>query len=51
MWPNPQFPSNLVTFTEKTLNGKRYFCAVLGQPKKIQKTEKYFFTHRNVGIF
>ena len=28
MWPNPQFPADLVSFTEKTLNGKLFFCAV-----------------------
>ena len=22
MWPNPQFPADLVTFTDKILNGK-----------------------------
>ena len=25
MWPNSQFPSNMVTFTEEILNGKPYF--------------------------
>ena len=25
MWPNPQFPADLVTFTEETLNGKLHF--------------------------
>ena len=25
MWPNPQFPADLVTFTRETLNGKPYF--------------------------
>ena len=25
MWPNPQFPTDLVTFTEETLNGKLHF--------------------------
>ena len=24
MWPNPQFPADLVTFTEEILNGKLY---------------------------
>ena len=29
MWPNPQFPVNLVTFTEKILNWKLHFlCSV-----------------------
>ena len=25
MWPNPQFPADLVTFTEEILHGKLYF--------------------------
>ena len=25
MWPNPQFPGDLVTFTEEILNGKLHF--------------------------
>ena len=25
MWPNPQYPAYLVTFTEKVLNGKLHF--------------------------
>ena len=25
MWPNPQFPADLVTFTEKVLNEKLHF--------------------------
>ena len=30
MWPNPQFPANLVTFTEEILNGKLHFlCSVI----------------------
>ena len=29
MWPNPQFPADLVTFTEEILNGKLHFlCSV-----------------------
>ena len=31
MWPNPQFPADLVTFTEENLNGKlKFFCSVTG---------------------
>ena len=27
MWPKPQFPANLVTFTEEILNGKLFaYC-------------------------
>ena len=29
MWPNPQETADLVTFTEKILNGKLHFCAVI----------------------
>ena len=29
MWPNPQFSTDLVTFTEKIYNKKLHFCAVL----------------------
>ena len=25
MWPNPQFPADLVTFTEEIFNGKLHF--------------------------
>ena len=29
MWPNPQFPTDLVTFTEEIVNGKLHFlCSV-----------------------
>ena len=29
MWPNPQFPEDLVTFTEEILNGKlRFSCSI-----------------------
>ena len=30
MWPNPQFPADLVTFTEGILNGKLHFlCSIV----------------------
>ena len=30
MWPNPQFPADLVKFTEEILNGKRHFlCSAI----------------------
>ena len=28
MLPNPQFPADLVTFTEEILNGKRHFLCI-----------------------
>ena len=27
MWPNPQFPTELVTFAEEIFNWKRLFCS------------------------
>ena len=28
MWPNPQFPADLITFTEEILNAKlRFLCS------------------------
>ena len=33
MWPNPQFPTDLVTFTEEILNGNLHFlCSVIHVP-------------------
>ena len=29
MWPNPQFPADLVTFTTEIRIGKLHFCAVI----------------------
>ena len=29
MWPNPQFPAGLVTFTEEILNGKLHIFVQL----------------------
>ena len=31
MWPNPQFPADLVTFTEEILNGKLHFLYRVGK--------------------
>ena len=36
MWPNPQFPADLVTFTEEILNGNLHFlCIVNTQLRKV----------------
>ena len=43
MWPNPQFPADLVTFTEETFNGKLHFlcndktCSDHTQTMQLQK--------------
>ena len=44
MWPNPQFPGDLVSFTEENLNGKLHFFSseIIVQvhsedPSKIEK--------------
>ena len=40
MWPNPQFPADLVTFTEEILNGKPHFlCIVSRKPLKFLELE------------
>ena len=31
MWPNPQFPADLVTFTEEILNVKLHFLCSVGR--------------------
>ena len=33
MWPNPQFPADLVTFTEEILNGKLHFFVQWEKPE------------------
>ena len=40
MWPNPQFAGDVVTFTEKILNGKLHFCAM--GDNFLSKTSKNF---------
>ena len=35
MWPNPQFPADLVTFTQEILHGKLHFFAVEGVSLKV----------------
>ena len=42
MWANPQFPADLVTFTEETLKGKLHFlCSV---PLRFLKKELLIFS-------
>ena len=45
MQPNPQFPVNLVTFTEKILTRKFLFCAVSVQIQGIYWPEKNWLYH------
>ena len=35
MWPNPQFPADLVTFTKEILKWKLHFLCSVGQPEKM----------------
>ena len=42
MWPNPQFPADLVTFIEEILNGKLHFlCNVYRLRQKYTNTLKF----------
>ena len=47
MWPNPQFPVDLVTFTEEILNGKLHFlCSVSAHNfLKLSLLRGYFTVH------
>ena len=44
MWPNPQFPTDLVTFTEEILNGKLHFLCSLGYFPRIQPVQTSSWT-------
>ena len=49
MWPNPQFPADLVTFTEEIFNGKLHFsCSVLSSNQKL-KVALAFQKHQSNG--
>ena len=37
MWPNPQFPADLVSFTEEIFNGKRHILCSAGFIRCIYK--------------
>ena len=39
MWPNRQFPADLVTFTQEIFNGKLHFLCSDGLLARILKTE------------
>ena len=39
MWPNPQSPADLVTFTEEILNGKLQFLCSDSRPVSYTKNE------------
>ena len=36
MWPNPQFPADLVTFTEEILNEKLHFLCRVSKISKVE---------------
>ena len=40
MWPNPQFPADLVTFTEEIVNGKLHFlCSDVYHKARVRPDE------------
>ena len=41
MWPNPQFPANLVIFTEEILDGKLQFLSVRNMANTVMN-DKWF---------
>ena len=55
MWPNPQFPEDLVTFTKEILNRKLHFlCSVrlvrlqISMVVKIDRREKWKVSYMQV---
>ena len=48
MWPNPQFPADLVTFTEEILNGKLHFLCNDFCLRKCQKWEVQKYIKRTI---
>ena len=55
MWSNPQFPADLVTFTEQILNENLIFCAEKLTPWEVSHICRYdfkrHFVHETVLIF
>ena len=47
MWPNPQFPADLVTFTGQILNGKLHFLCIV---KHNNEGLKYFIGYQEGEI-
>ena len=45
MWPNPQETSDLVTFTEETLNGKLHFLCSIFPRRKVPRMDKSMYGH------
>ena len=44
MWPNQQFPANLVTFTEEIFNGKLHFlCSQLEEKQQDMNVFTLFY--------
>ena len=43
MWPNLQFPMDLITFTEEISNGKLQNKAFATKKKKIKWVSKFYF--------
>ena len=41
MWPNPQFPTDLVTFTEEILNGKPHFFCTVSHTRTWMKLSRF----------
>ena len=55
MWPNPQFPADLVTFTEEIINGKVHLYSacewvITKEWKLKQLTATYFTFSYKIGV-
>ena len=49
MWPNPQFPADLITYTEQIFNGKIHF--LWSEIVKLcSKIVKWFTEHSSIDV-
>ena len=48
MWPNPQFPADLVTFTEEIFNEKLHFLCSERSKKDLKNAMDAFNSPKNI---
>ena len=52
MWPNPQFPADLVTFTEESFNGKLHFlCSESSDVSNFIENDQKFAPYHLVVLY
>ena len=51
MWPNPQFPADMFTFTEEILNRKLHFLCGGSDSRLSSNSNKFFHKRFSEGFF